>query len=147
MWGECVEHTGHVGSSTRPGTAHLPCMERLHEASCLRLLGAVARGMDSPSVHACSECTGTYLPPVYGRSGCLLGTTWHQACCQSCGGIRRLVLVPNILVSLFFLVQNFLMGKRSMLRSIPKGSSSAQICDLCAAQRMGLSKVQFQKRL
>lgn len=42
--------------------------------------------------------------------------------------------VPNILVPPFFLVQNFLMEKRS----IPKGSSSAQICDLCAAYSMGL---------
>lgn len=62
----CVEHTGRAGSSTQPGTRHLPRAERLRRASHLCLHGATAQGTYSPSVHACSECTGTYLPPACG---------------------------------------------------------------------------------
>lgn len=127
MQGECVEH-GVAGAA--PSQAHSTFRAR---RGCTGPLVVPAwsdgSGHTPPSVHACTECPGTGLPPACGWSGCLRGTTWHQEHCHSCGGIRRLVPVPNILVPPFFLVQNFLMEKRS----IPKGSSSAQICDLCAA--------------
>lgn len=83
------------------------------------------RRLRARTLHLCMPAVSaqarTFHLPV-GEVAVLLGTTWHQACCQSSGGIRWLILVPNILVPLFFLVQNFLRKKRSMLRSIPKGS-------------------------
>lgn len=48
---------------------------------------------------AVSAQARTFHLPV-GEVAVLLGTTWHQAYCQSSGAIRWLVLVPNILVPL-----------------------------------------------
>lgn len=137
------EHVGHAGRAEAGGPAR-------HAPSSVR--GAIAQGLRSPAVRARSDGSGHMLSICaclqrahrHALSACLW-VKWPLARdCLASGTLSELWWEQrpqtNGLVPLFSLVQNFWVKKRNVLRSSPKGSSSAQICDMFirAVYRMDL---------
>lgn len=136
MWGPAPGQARHVFHAWRGCTGPLVC-------ACLEpWLGAWTLHLCMPAVSAQARTFHLSM----GGVAVFWGPPGIRHVARAVVGSGGWSLFQISLFLSFSLCRIFLMGKRSMLRSIPKGSSSAQICDLCAAQRMGLSKVQFQKR-
>lgn len=131
MQGPAPSQAQHIFHTWRGCTGPLicDCMERWLRTRMLHLC-----------MPAVSAQTHTFHLPVGEVAVCwgLPGIRHVVRAEVGSGGWSLFQIFLFLLVPLFFLVQNFLMEKRSMLRSILKGSSSTQICALCAAYRMGL---------